>query len=178
MRVIGNRRSVVAKGAGAVAAGVGLVGASASRAAAHHSYPATYNTAEQVTVDGTVQLVRFTNPHVHIVIESPLEVDAAETAEVAGVAEVAGEGTAEASSDPAAAGATAEQAPPAEPPPATVWVLDLPGPGRLQQMGLTPATLPVGTPITVRAWPSRTPGSHDLAPLTITLGAGRTIRIR
>jgi hypothetical protein len=66
-----------------------------------------------------------------------------------------------------------------EPPASTLWVLDLPGPARARNIGLTPEALPAGTPVTVVAWPSRSAGSHDLAPLTITLdAAGHTIRIR
>src|SRR5687767_9471518 len=67
------RRLAVARGAGAVASGVGIAGGVAGSAAAHHSYPATYDTAQRVTVTGTVQLVRFVNPHVHVVIEQPLD---------------------------------------------------------------------------------------------------------
>ena len=66
------RRRAVAKGAGAVASGVGLAAGAATSAATHHSYPATYDTSSQVTVTATVQLVRFVNPHVHVVIERPL----------------------------------------------------------------------------------------------------------
>ena len=58
-------------------------------------------------------------------------------------------------------------------------MLDLPGPGRARQLGLTPETLPPGTPLTVLAWPPRAEGSHDLAPLTITFDAsGQLVRIR
>ncbi|HEX2324697.1 MAG TPA: hypothetical protein VHQ00_04815, partial [Chloroflexota bacterium] len=83
---------------------------------------------------------------------------------------------------PAEAPPAAPEAPPAVPeetPPGTLWVLDLPGPGRAQQLGLTPETLPPGTPLTVLAWPPRAEGSHDLAPLTITFDAsGQLVRIR
>ena len=65
-------RRGAARGAGAAAAGAVLGVGSVNTAAAHHSFPATYDTAQEVSVSGVVQLVRFTNPHVHIVIESPL----------------------------------------------------------------------------------------------------------
>jgi hypothetical protein len=206
----------VARGAGALATGLGLAGGAVRSAAAHHSYPATYDTAQRVTVNGVVQLVRFTNPHVHIVIESPIvnpvagaepapeaaaetviespavelapesETSFAEssvsalTTDAALVAEPGAEGV-EAGASPASpvVQPAADAAPVPEVPASTLWVLDLPGPARAQRLGLTPEALPPGTPLTVVAWPSRSPGSHDLAPLTIALDAiGQLIRIR
>jgi hypothetical protein len=132
-----------------------------------------------------VQLVRFANPHVHIVLEGPLEPLAAEAGEGGGAPEEVVPILQETGpEDPAAPEEApgAPEAPPAAPeetPPGTLWVLDLPGPGRAQQLGLTPDTLPPGTPLTVLAWPPRAQGSHDLAPLTITFDAsGQLVRIR
>src|ERR671913_1835470 len=65
-------RRLAARSAGAAAAGAAFAVSGVSPAAAHHSYPATYDTAQRITVSGVVQLVRFANPHVHIVLESPL----------------------------------------------------------------------------------------------------------
>ncbi len=171
-----NRRLVVARSAGALAAGVSLAGAGVRAAAAHHSYPATYDTARSVTVRGSVQLVRYTNPHVHIVIETLVE-PAPPPADT------------EAPPDTGAPPPDAETAvyeyaalttqPLAQAPASTLWLLDLPAPSRAQRIGLTPESVPVGTPVTVVAWPSRSPGSHDLAPLTITFDeSGRTIQVR
>jgi hypothetical protein len=181
---------MVVRGAGALTAGVALAGGAVRSAAAHHSFPATYDTAQRVTVSGVVQLVRFTNPHVHVVIESPLEsAPAADPAvesafeAAAAAAEAAGEPVGEPAGE---AAATVPDAPPAdevqapaEPPPSTLWMLDGPAPARARTIGLTPEALPPGTPLTVLAWPARTAGSHDLAPLIITLdGGARTIRVR
>jgi hypothetical protein len=186
----------VARGAGALASGVGLAGGAVGSAAAHHSYPATYDTAQRVTVNGVVQLVRFVNPHVHVVLESALPEEGAaaesppEAAADESVAVLASELRA-AQEVVAAEFEPFEEVPgvAVQPvgqgegtgaePGSTLWILDLPGPGQAQRLGLTPESLPVGTPLTVLAWPSRAPGSHDLAPLTITFDAnGRTVRIR
>jgi hypothetical protein len=157
----GSSRRAAVRHAGAVAAGTVLAAGGAGTAAAHHSYPATYDTAQRVTVSGVVQLVRFANPHVHIVIETPLD-------EPAAGAPPEGELTLP----------ILQEAPDAAPP-TTLWVLDLPGPGRARVLGLTPEALPAGTPLTVVAWPPRAAGSHDLAPLTITFDVdGHTVRIR
>ena len=185
------RRLAVARGAGAVASGVGLAAGAAGSAAAHHSYPATYDTAQRVTVTGTVQLVRFVNPHVHVVIEEPLTdlvapaeppppVDAAPVAEGELYPEVApaeegGVGLAETDA------ADAEDVLPialSTQVPSTLWLLDGPSPAQAQRIGLTPENLPPGTSLTVTAWPARNPGSHDLAPITITLHNGFQIRVR
>jgi hypothetical protein len=188
-----NRRSLVVRSAGAVAAGVALAGGAARSAAAHHSYPATYDTSQRVTVSGVVQLVQYTNPHIHVVIETPIETPVEETP---AAAEVAAEAAPDAPAAPeaidvapAAADGASETAPEAQPtgeageaaevPASTLWLLDLPAPSRARNIGLTPEALPVGTPLTVLAWPSRSAGSHDLAPLTITFDeTGHTIRIR
>lgn len=192
-----NRRLAVARGAGAVATGVGLAGGGVRSAAAHHSYPATYDTAQRVTVSGLVQLVRFTNPHVHVVLEelvlapaaSPPAQEAVQAP--AGAETPAGVGTADggepgaaALTDAATEAAGVQEGAPAAPAAApevlsTLWVLDLPSPGQAERIGLTLDSLPAGTPLTVEAWPSRSAGSHDLAPLTLTFSEkGRTIRIR
>jgi hypothetical protein len=145
-------------------------------AAAHHSYPATYDTTQQVSVTGVVQLVRFSNPHVHIVIEAPMD------APPPAAPEAAADATQAAAPGDAPGGvpeAVEVVAPAQEAPEMTLYVLDLPAPGRAQQIGLTPETLPPGTPLSVVAWPPRAMGSHDLAPLTITFdGDGHTVRIR
>jgi hypothetical protein len=178
-------RRLAARSAGAAAAGAALAASGVSPAAAHHSYPATYDTAQRITVSGVVQLVRFANPHVHIVLESPHPAPLA-----AGAGE--GDGALEGGTitilqetgpeAPAEAPPAAPEAPPVtteEATAGTLWVLDLPGPGRARQLGLTPETLPPGTPLTVLAWPPRAEGSHDLAPLTITFDAsGQLVRIR
>jgi Family of unknown function (DUF6152) len=172
-------RRLAARSAGAIAAGTALGVARVDSAAAHHSFPATYDTAQRVNVSGVVQLVRFTNPHVHIVIEAPV-------AAVAPPGEPAAAGPEAAAAAPEAdAEAYAEAAVPVQAsapdvvPETTLWVLDLPGPGRAQQLGLTPETLPPGTPLSVVAWPPRAAGSHDLAPLTITFDVdGHIVRIR
>jgi hypothetical protein len=176
-------RRLAARSAGA-AAGAALAVSGVSPARAHHSYPATYDTAQRITVSGVVQLVRFANPHVHIVLESPLAPLAAGAGEGDGalegeaitiLQETGQEAPAEAPpAAPEAAPVTTEEATAG-----TLWVLDLPGPGRARQLGLTPETLPPGTPLTVLAWPPRAEGSHDLAPLTITFDAsGQLVRIR
>lgn len=176
----GSTRRAAGRSAG-VAAGTALaaVAGGASTASAHHSYPATYDTDGRVTVSGVVQLVRFTNPHVHIVLEGPADALAAGPLTADGATESAAtlpifQEAGEEVPPPASEGAESE-----EPSPLTLWVLDLPGPGRARQLGLTPEALPPGTPLTVLAWPARAPGSHDLAPLTITFDAnGRSVRIR
>ena len=127
--------------------------------------------------------MRFANPHVHIVLESPLAPLAAGAGEGDGALEEghhhppgdgAGGAGRSAPGGPEAPPATTEEATAG-----TLWVLDLPGPGRARQLGLTPETLPPGTPLTVLAWPPRAEGSHDLAPLTITFDAsGQLVRIR
>jgi hypothetical protein len=171
-------RRGAARGAGVAAAGAVLGVGSVHTAAAHHSYPATYDTAQQVSVSGVVQLVRFANPHVHIVIESPIAAPAppeGAPAPRAGSVDAAGSADAAEAADAADASAGA----PPLAPETTLWVLDLPGPGRAEQIGLTPETLPPGTPLSIVAWPPRAAGSHDLAPLTITFdGSGLTVRIR
>ncbi|HEX2323858.1 MAG TPA: DUF6152 family protein, partial [Chloroflexota bacterium] len=149
-------RRLAARSAGAAAAGAALAVGGVSPAAAHHSYPATYDTAQRVTVSGVVQLVRFANPHVHIVLESPLETLAAGAGEGDGVLEAAIPILQETGQEaPAEAPPAAPEAPPVtteEATAGTLWVLDLPGPGRARQLGLTPETLPPGTPLTVLAW--------------------------
>ena len=64
-------RRRAARHAGAAAAGRPSPSGGSAPPSAHHSYPATYDTAQRVTVSGVVQLVRFANPHVHIVLEAP-----------------------------------------------------------------------------------------------------------
>jgi hypothetical protein len=158
---------------------VGLVAGAAGTAAAHHSYPATYDTAQRVTVTGTVQLVRFVNPHVHVIIEQPLY-DLMPPADPVTATEPPADGAAApdigSSAEPDTEDATAialhTQVP------STLWLLDGPAPAQAQRMGLTPENLPPGTSLTVTAWPARNPGSHDLAPITITLHNGFQIRVR
>jgi Family of unknown function (DUF6152) len=166
-------RRVAVRSAGAAAAGAALAVGNVQTAAAHHSYPATYDTTQQVSVTGVVQLVRFTNPHVHIVIEAPMDAPPPPAPELAAEA-------AQASAWGDAPEAVEVVAPAQPAPPETIlYVLDLPAPNRAQQIGLTPETLPPGTPLSVVAWPPRAMGSHDLAPLTITFdGDGHTVHIR
>jgi hypothetical protein len=205
-----NRRRLAAQSAGALAAGVTSLGATVETASAHHSYPATYDTNKRVVMSGIVQLVRFSNPHVHIVIETaapgeqPPSVAAAQaqlsavpaepalaedgsviegtgitatSAEVIQAATASTQAAAEALASGSAAGATPRAA--AEPPPTMLWVLDMPAPNQARNMGLTPELLTPGVPITVEAWPSRSAGSHDLAPLVLNIDhIGRTFRIR
>lgn len=189
-----SRRSMVSRGAGALISGAALAGGQVGTAAAHHSYPATYDTAKQVTVSGVVQLVQFTNPHIHVVIESPAEgaapSAATESVQSAGAVDVLADGADSSDGAETAAAETVEPATAAEATSlgaaesdaalaTTLWVLDLPAPARAQAIGLTPQTVPIGTPLTVVAWPSRSAGSHDLAPLTVKHDAsGRVFRIR
>jgi hypothetical protein len=124
-----------------------------------------------VSVTGVVQLVLFTNPHVHIVIEAPMDAPPPPAPELAAEA---------AQAAPLENGVVEVVAPTQPESPETIlYVLDLPAPNRAQQIGLTPETLPPGTPLSVVAWPPRAMGSHDLAPLTITFdGDGHSVRIR
>ena len=172
LRRTSTRRRAAVQGAGAVASGVGLSVGAAGTAAAHHSYPATYDTAQQVTVTGTVQLVRFVNPHVHVIIEQPLY-DLAPPAAPPGdiAAEAPPEPDAEPGEETLAISLSSQV-------PSTLWLLDGPSPAQAQRMGLTPENLPPGTSLTVTAWPARNPGSHDLAPILITLHNGFQIRVR
>ena len=180
MTQVGSRRRAAVAPGRRRGAALAVGGVSPRRRTTH---PATYDTAQRITVSGVVQLVRFANPHVHIVLESPLERLAAGAGEGDGAQEEAipilqetgPEAPAEAPRPPR----RGPRPPPGETPPGTLWVLDLPGPGRAQQLGLTPETLPPGTPLTVLAWPPRAQGSHDLAPLTITFDAsGQLVRLR
>lgn len=175
------RRRAAIRGAGAVASGAGLAAGTAQGAAAHHSYPATYDTAQRVTITGTVQLVRFVNPHVHVVIEQPLHDLMAQPeppAEQAAADNPPAESAADPEADPAEDVEDAMPIAHSTQVPSTLWLLDGPAPAQAQRIGLTPENLPPGTSLTVTAWPSRSPGSHDLAPITITLHNGFQIRVR
>jgi uncharacterized protein DUF6152 len=71
-------RSRIARVAGAFVAAATLLAVGVGGAAAHHSYPAAYDTTQSVTVAGTVVELHYVSPHVLAHLETPPEEEGAE----------------------------------------------------------------------------------------------------
>ena len=68
----------LARTAGALVAAAILVVMGVGSAAAHHSYPAAYDTTQSVTVTGTIVELHYVSPHVLAHLETPPEEEGAE----------------------------------------------------------------------------------------------------
>ena len=73
-----NLSSHIARTTGALVAAASLVLAGVGSAAAHHSYPAAYDTTQSVTLMGTVVELHYVSPHVLAHLETPPEEEGAE----------------------------------------------------------------------------------------------------
>ena len=64
-----HKAPVLARVAGALVTAATLVGIGIGSADAHHSYGAAYDATNPVTVTGSIQELRYTNPHILINLE-------------------------------------------------------------------------------------------------------------
>lgn len=75
----------------------------ASAALAHHSHPRFYDACKQVTIEGRIESVAWTNPHVHVVVT--MDDGTSYTAELTSPTNLARQGVADAAMAALTAGA-------------------------------------------------------------------------